>query len=399
MSTKYQIGDEIEVEIQKIVPRGFGLGFAEGLTVMVPLAASGDRLRVRIADLKKRVAFAEIVEVVTPGPNRIEPPCPYFGTCGGCDFQQLNYPAQLAAKVAIIDDCLRRIGKIEPANEINVMASPAEFGYRSRARWHLDRERGAIGYYARNSHDVVDVAACPILTPELEGELTKLREDIRWEDIWADQAEIEAASGDGGEVSRFSNDTAHASRDLTFSSGGFDYKFSSETFFQANKLLIPSLIDAAIGELNGDTAFDLYAGVGLFTLPLASKFVAVTAVEGNPKSVRYAKQNVANAGLNNVKIINDGVAGFLNGNSKRRVDLVLLDPPRSGPEPQTINRIAALRPAQISYVSCEPSILARDLRTLIDAGYRIDKITAVDLFPQTHHVETVVRLSVQNRER
>jgi len=392
LSTKYQIGDVIEVEVQKIVPRGFGLGFADGLTVMVPLAAPGDRLRVRIVELKKRLAFAEIVEVVATGPERIEPPCPYFGTCGGCDFQHLNYGAQLAAKVSIIDDCLRRIGKIEPASEIKVVASPAEFGYRSRARWHLDRERRAIGYYARNSHDVIDVATCPILTPELESELAKLRQEIRWEGIWADQAEVEATSGDGGEVSRFSNDSAEASRDLTFSSGGFDYKFSAEVFFQANKLLIPSLIDAAIGDLTGAAAFDLYAGVGLFTLPLASKFAAVTAVEGSPKSVRYAKQNVLNAGLDNVKLINDSIAGFLNGNSKRRVDLVLLDPPRSGPEPQTINRIAALRPAQISYVSCEPSILARDLRLLIDAGYTLDSVTAVDLFPQSHHVETVARL-------
>lgn len=180
MSKLYKIGDGIDIRVEKIVPRGLGLGFAENLTVMVPLAAPGDELRVRITELKKRLAFAEIVEIKAPGSARIKAPCPYFGRCGGCDFQQLTYEAQLEAKAGIIRDCLHRIGKIEYGGEIRVVPSPNEFGYRSRARWHLDREKKAIGYMARDSHTVIDILECPILAPDLQGILQATRGNVNW---------------------------------------------------------------------------------------------------------------------------------------------------------------------------------------------------------------------------
>jgi 23S rRNA (uracil1939-C5)-methyltransferase len=158
--------------------------------------------------------------------------------------------------------------------------------------------------------------------------------------------------------------------------------------------LIDELIEAAIGGASGDTAFDLYCGVGLFTVPMARQFGKVVAVEENPAAAELARKNVDNARLANVKIQAKSVAKFLAENQKKKLDLILIDPPRSGTEKHTISAIAALKPQHISYVSCEPSILARDLRMLLDAGYNIEKITALDLFPQTHHVETVVRLSL-----
>ena len=167
MSRQYKTGDLLEVHIEKIVPRGLGLAFAEKLTVFVPLSVSGDDLRVRIVEIKKRTAFAEIVEIKQPGTQRVAPPCEYFGRCGGCDFQQMSYAAQLEAKVGIIRDCLHRIGKIEYEADILVVPSPQEFSYRSRARWHIERDQKAIGYFAPDSHDVIDIASCPILTPEL----------------------------------------------------------------------------------------------------------------------------------------------------------------------------------------------------------------------------------------
>ncbi len=157
--------------------------------------------------------------------------------------------------------------------------------------------------------------------------------------------------------------------------------------------MIPDLIEAAIGGAGGDTAFDLDCGVGLFTIPLAKRFANVVAVEENAVAVDFAKKNIAGARLTNVRLVGSSVGRFLSENQKKRLDFILIDPPRSGTEKQTIPAIAKLKPANISYVSCEPSILARDLRVFIDAGYAIEKITALDLFPQTHHVETVVRLS------
>ena len=149
------------------MPRGLGLAFAEELTIFVPLAVAGDVLSVRIAQLKGKTAFAEIESVIVPSPYRITPPCEYFGTCGGCDFQQMNYPAQLAAKVGIIRDNLHRIGKIEYEKEIPIIPSPAEFGYRLRAQWHADTAAKRIGYYRRNSRDLVDIERCMILTLSL----------------------------------------------------------------------------------------------------------------------------------------------------------------------------------------------------------------------------------------
>jgi 23S rRNA (uracil1939-C5)-methyltransferase len=393
LSKHYTTGDVIDVRIEKIVPRGFGLAFAENLTVLTPLTAPGDLLRVRIVEIKKRMAFAEIVEIVQPGVNRAEPPCKYFGTCGGCDFQQMQYAAQLDAKVGIIRDCLHRIGKIEHEGEIAMIASHNEFGYRSRARWHLDREKRAVGYFRRDSHDVIDIDACPILTPGLQSTLEYARESMNWESLWSDRAEMEAATGEEGRVSIYSAEMAEPTAELSFAANGDLYAFSAQSFFQANKFLIPELIEAALGGAGGDAAFDLYCGVGLFTLPLAKRFKKVVAVEENPVAVDFAKKNIAGAGLTNVRLVGESVGRFLSENQKKKLDLILIDPPRSGTEKQTIPAIARLKPTEISYVSCEPSILARDLRTLIDAGYKIEKITALDLFPQTHHVETVVRLS------
>ncbi len=376
------------------MPRGLGLAFAEKLTVLVPLSVPGDDLRVRLVGVKKRMAFAEIVEIKQPGPQRIAPPCEYFGRCGGCDFQQVNYAAQLEAKVGIIKDCLHRIGKIEHDTDIPIIPSPQQFNYRSRARWHIDRDQKAIGYFARDSHDVIDIAACPILTPELGTVLENTRASIEWETLWAERSEIEAATGEDGRVSIASEEFIESPAELSFAVNGDTYTYSSDTFFQANKSLIGELINVAIGGASGEMAFDLYCGVGLFTLPLARHFGTVLAVEENTTAVDFAKRNVAAAGLDNAKVVAKSVNKFLSENKTKKIDFILIDPPRAGTEKHVINAIAALKPAQISYVSCEPSILARDLRILIDAGYAIKQITALDLFPQTHHVETVVRLGL-----
>ena len=154
--------------------------------------------------------------------------------------------------------------------------------------------------------------------------------------------------------------------------------------------MVEQLVNAALGDSSGHSAIDLYSGVGLFALPMARKFGQVIAVEENGLAVDFAEQNAANAGLDNIRFIRSPVSRALN--DLRSPDLLLLDPPRSGAEAKTIERIAELHPKQISYVSCEPSILARDLRILLDRGYLIGSITALDLFPQTHHVETVVKL-------
>ena len=384
--------DIIEVAIERIVPRGYGIAHADGMTIFVALAAPGDRVKIEIIETKGSIAFAEIVEVIEPGPNRITPPCPYFGTCGGCDFQQMSYSEQLASKVEIIRDCLRRIAKIDYTDEIAVIASPKEFEYRSRAQWHLDPKTRGIGYYRRNSRSLVAIDQCPKLVPELNQELQRLRHDLVWENVWSDKAHIEAASGDDG-VSMNSPGLIEP-HDISVSAAGQGFKYSAEVFFQGNRFLIPQLIDTAISGAAGNLALDLYCGVGLFSLPLALKFASVIGIEENPSAIKYAKRNGVDNGHSNLAFRAESVRRYLLTDPPKGVDFILLDPPRAGTEKETMTNLIALGAPQISYVACEPSILARDLKRFNEAGYSLDSITAVDLFPQTHHVETVARLSI-----
>ncbi|MDI1240424.1 MAG: class I SAM-dependent RNA methyltransferase [bacterium] len=381
----------LEVSIERIVPRGFGIAHADGMTIFVALAAPGDRVKIEIDGRKGLVAFAEIVEIVEGGPNRITPPCPYFGTCGGCDFQQMSYPEQLASKVEIIRDCLRRIAKIDYAGEIAIIASPKEFEYRSRAQWHLDPNTRGIGYYKRNSRDLVDIERCPKLVPGLNETLERVREELPWENVWSEKAYIEAASGDDG-VS-INSPRLIEPQEISFSAAGEGFKYSADVFFQGNQFLIPQLIEAAVSGAEGNLALDLYCGVGLFSLPMARKFTNVIGIEENPGAIKYAKRNATDNGHTNVKFRAESVRRYLSTDPPANVDFVLLDPPRAGTEKETMTNLIALGARQISYVACEPSVLARDLKRFNEAGYKLDSVTAVDLFPQTHHVETVARLS------
>ena len=387
----------IEVTIEKIVPNGFGLAFAENLTVFVALAAKGDKLLVKIIQTKGKTAFAEIVEILEPSPDRTEPRCPYFGRCGGCNFQQLNYQAQLDAKIAIVRDCLTRIGKINYEKDIPIIASPKDYEYRSRAQWHLDTRKKKFGYFQRKSHEIIDVKVCPILTPELENTLTDLREEIAWESFWSEIVEIEAANV-VEEISIYSSEIIEPTDEIVFEANGEKYFYDATSFFQGNPFLIEELVETALKDAAGETALDLYCGVGLFTLPLARKFQNVSGVEGYEKAIDFAKKNVENARLSNVKFFRENVDEFLTENlaKLKNLDFVLLDPPRAGTEREIVENLIKLQPKQISYVSCEPSTLARDLKTLTENFYTIESITALDLFPQTHHVETVVRLKIKS---
>src|ERR1051325_1735580 len=189
---------ELEVTVERILPGGVGLAHAEGRTVFVSLAAPGDRLRVRVEGARGRALFASVLEVIEPSRARVEPPCPYFGRWGGCDFQQLDYGAQLSAKVEIIRDCLRRVARVEPPAEIHITPSPLEWRYRARARWQHDPLRNFLGYYERGSHRVCDVVECAVAAPEVQTRLTRLRELMNEGRLPADAAEFEAVAGDDG---------------------------------------------------------------------------------------------------------------------------------------------------------------------------------------------------------
>ena len=385
------MNEEIEVEVERILPGGMGLAHTQGKTVFVALAAPGDRVRVRIDRRQGDLLFASIVEIVTPSPLRIEPPCPYFGRCGGCDFQQLTYEAQLAAKSGIIRDCLHRIARLENVPDIVVTPSPNPWRYRMRATWQIDRELRTIGYYERGSRRVCDVAECAVLKPELQETLERVR-GTEWHRVPPNLKHLDAVVGENG-VSLSPPFAEFETNELALTVKGEVYRYNADAFFQINPSLLGSLVEYAIGGASGETVLDLYCGVGLFTLPLARQFQKAIGVEANATATRFARRNLQLAGLTNAQVITATVTDWFRSGSFGSVDFILLDPPRAGAESAVIKGMLDLRPGQISYVSCDPATLARDLKKLIAGGYVIESIAGFDLFPQTHHVETVVRLA------
>jgi 23S rRNA (uracil1939-C5)-methyltransferase len=398
------VNEVYEVWIEKLVYGGDGLAHVGAQALFVPFAASGDFARVRIVECQRNFARGVIEEILAPSPSRRTPPCANFGVCGGCQLQHLDYQTQLEAKVSFVRESLRRIGHIEWEGEIGMRAAE-EFGYRSRAEIKVSRDdegQTRIGYFRSGSQEVCEVESCPILLPAANRELQRLHAERSlipndatrvYLTAGDDEVIVTPANGENGRAAEYDSlGTAHQHI------AGFNYGFGVRSFFQGNRLLVEELIQTAIGDASGKFAVDLYAGVGLFSLQLARTFEQVCAVEGNKAAANHGGENVRAAGLNNVRYEPISVEAWLKYKSAElpRPDFVLLDPPRAGAGIQVIERLAAMTPPMITYVSCDPATLARDLRLLIDYGYRIDSVTALDMFPQTFHVETVVRLNQGN---
>jgi 23S rRNA (uracil1939-C5)-methyltransferase len=376
------------VEIERILPGGVGLAHTDEKTIFVSLAAKGDRVRITTDRAQGNLLFASIVEVIEPGPDRVEPPCPYFGKCGGCDFQQLSYQAQLKAKADIIRDCLQRIARLDTP-DIAVVPSPNQWRYRARATWQLDPELQTIGYYERGSRRVCDVADCAVLVPELQTTLERVRNTPPPDEL----KHLDVVTGDTG-VSLAPAFGDFKTSEVTLRVEDEQYRYNADAFFQINQELLPQLLKFALHEAAGETALDLYCGAGLFTLPLARRFQKVTAVESNATATHFAKKNLAAARLQNVNVVTATITDWIRSftSEHKPVDFVLLDPPRAGAESAVIQGILRLKPSKICYVSCDPATLARDLKKLVAGGFKIESLCGFDMFPQTHHVETVVHL-------
>lgn len=398
--TQVSLGQSHEVTIEKLVYGGDGLAHIGTQAIFVPFAAPGDQVRVRITEVERNYARAVVEEIIEPSPARRTPPCAHFGVCGGCQLQHLDYAAQLETKVAFIRESLRRVGRIDWSDDIPMRAA-AEFGYRSRAeiKVSLDAEgRAQIGYFRAGTREVHEVSDCPILLPAARRELQRLHSEPHL--IPRDATRVFLTAGDesvivtpgSGENSRAAELDALGTAHQRIA--GIDYSFGVRSFFQANRLLVEELVNVAIGDARGRLAVDLYAGAGLFALQLAGRFEQVYAVEGNRLAAGHGQANARANNTGNVRYEAISVEAWLKYKAAAagRPDLLLLDPPRAGAGAQVIERIASLAPPQITYVSCDPATLARDLRLLLNHHYRLTSLTALDLFPQTFHVETVARL-------
>jgi 23S rRNA (uracil1939-C5)-methyltransferase len=404
---------QVQVRIDKLVYGGEGLGRSDGRVIFVPYSVPGDTLLVQILKSRKGFARAEIREILHPGSSRRAPACRYFGICGGCHWQHVDYETQIEAKHLILEEVLRHRFPETRRLEIGMRPCPAQYGYRSRARVQIRYSAAGprLGFYRMRSHAVEEIEACPLLRPSLNSALTALRQRFEKNPPSAGVREIELAASEDtqrwacsspgyeGECSIVSGSPADAEACvLVRKVQGFLYSVSPSAFFQANDFMVSDLVSCVMSlvqEAGPGSAVDLYGGVGLFALPLSQQAREVTVVESASVSAALCRVNAAAAGLTNVSVIRAEAGEWLNSAGSlptSNIDLVLLDPPRTGAGRVIMDGIAGIGAKTVIYASCDPQTLARDLVALCGHGYRIDFVEGLDLFPQTYHFETVVRL-------
>ena len=387
--------------MEKLVYGGDALGRVDGRVVLAPFALPGERIRVRAEQEKPGLIRASILETLEPAPQRVAAACPHFTHCGGCHYQHASYEYQVTAKRGILAEELRRVGKVEPPAEIAAVAGEP-WGYRNRVQLHI--EDGRLGYRQMRSHELCAIGRCPIASPkinEIIEALAGMLRDGRWPrfvrslEIFSDerQVQLNVLDADRPVARRFFEWCGEVVPGLV--QGVLDYqdrfRVSRGSFFQVNRFLADRLVETALDGVEGDTALDLYAGVGPFSLALARRFGTVTAVESGSAAARDLEFNAARAGMVNVRVERRAVEDYLEA-LEQAPDFVLADPPRAGLGKSTVKRLAELLPPRLTLVACDPATMARDVAGLLAAGYRIEKMTMVDLFPQTYHLETVVEL-------
>ena len=379
----------VELRIEGLAAGGDGLGHApDGRVVFVPFTAPGDRVRVAIGMRRARWMRGEVTLLLEPGPGRTDPLCPVFGVCGGCDWQHLAYATQLEAKRTILCDAIERIAHLAVPARFAFHASPSPYAYRSRAR--VAAERGRVGFRRRRSHAVCAASRCPVLVPALDEPLARLAAHPP-----EPNGEWELSAGLGGSHCVARVPVRDSGSWVEIESLGERLRVSAGSFLQANEGLREALaqvvVDAAGG---GGLCLELFAGAGLFTLPLARRFGRVVAVESHPGAVADLEDNLSSAGLGNVEIVAQPVEYAFEARafSALRPEVVVLDPPRSGLEDPARDELALLGARRVVYVSCDPATLARDVAVLADRGYALTALDGFDLFPQTAHIEAVALL-------
>jgi 23S rRNA (uracil1939-C5)-methyltransferase len=368
--------------IEKLVYGGEGLARLDAKVVLVPSVLPGEVVRAEIDRAKNDLWRGRLIEVLQPSALRIAPGCPYFQRCGGCHYQHIDYAAQLEQKRAILREVLQRVGKIEFAAEIAVI-SGEPWQYRNRVQLHV--EGGEVGYFGQGSRKLVAIDHCPIASPKLNETIGKIDagQASTALELFTNETEVQVNVVDRVPRSALN---ALASLGVTTPIEYNGFQVSRNSFFQVNRFLIDPLVECAIANAKGEWAVDLYAGVGLFSKKLAERFAKVTPVESSASSLRDLANNFEQAA------VNANVEDYLR-ELKETPDFILADPPRAGLGKSAVRELARIRAPRLNIVSCDPATLARDLHGLMAENYRIEKITLVDLFPQTFHLETVVELS------
>jgi 23S rRNA (uracil1939-C5)-methyltransferase len=428
--------EELLLLIEKLVYGGDGLAHADGNTVFVPYVLPGEQVRAAAKSKKKKLIWADLVEVTSPDKSREPAKCPHFQKCGGCHYQHIPAAEQLQLKETILRETLSRLGGITWEGPIT-RHSAEPLGYRNRAQWAVrsGMPRG-LGYFLPESSVIIPIDECPVLSPRLAETFAKLQDLARSGALPNGVLEIEAFvdSADDKTALNLAFDKFHASpaeisaglkkalpqleslllldrkKDrfeltgpgfLIHQAGQFNYRVSHLSFFQVNRFLVEDLLRTVTAGAKGELALDLYSGVGFFSVPLARQFQRVVCVDANLAATRDLQANAEAAGVT-LQSHNQHVDEFLQ-KAIEKPNLVVLDPPRAGLGVEAASLLANLGVDELFYLSCDPSTLARDLAILTGSArkpkevgsktrYGILEMHLFDLFPQTFHIETFVKL-------
>jgi tRNA/tmRNA/rRNA uracil-C5-methylase (TrmA/RlmC/RlmD family) len=383
------VGSVVELDVGPVAHGGHCVARLDGLVVFVRHAIPGEKVRAKITEQTAKYLRADAVEILEPSPHRGEPPCPFAGPgrCGGCDFQHVAIDEQRRLKAQVVSDTLRRIGHIEYDVRMEHADGDDGLGWRTRMRYAV--VEGQPGMYAHRSHELIPIDRCLIAHPDSPPAL-----DRTWPDASAVQTVVSSAGDtavltepDDGPGSRRVHEVVRDRR----------FRVDAAGFWQVHPAAAATLVDAVLTGLEpqaGETALDLYSGVGVFAAFLAGAGCAVLAVESDDEAVRNARRNLHD--LPAVTLESGKVGRVLTSAARQgleSVDLAVLDPPRTGAGPDVVRAVAALSPRRVAYVACDPAALARDLRVFLDNGYELAGIRAFDLFGMTHHIECVAVLT------
>ncbi len=369
------IGSKVVLDIEDIAFGGDGVGRLQGFVVFVPFVLVGEQIEAEITEVKRAFARARLLRVIKASPERVRPACAYFGDCGGCQYQHVDYPAQLRIKHRQIVELFRRVGGFESPPIAPLVPCPAPFGYRNRimvrSQWDKVKKDLNIGFLRHDNRLVVDVKECKIAENALNEQLKIARQ----------------------------NPPAKGGLKVMLRIPPENWELPRDSFFQNNFFLLPSLVETVrqrLRESGSRHLVDAYCGVGFFGIELADLVESFAGVEIDIPAIRSARLNAAKRGITNGEFITGATEDFLPSLLNRydsSATSVILDPPRTGCPPESHQLLRQVKPAQIIYVSCHPATLARDLNILCsDNVYQLNTVVPLDMFPQTQHVECVADL-------
>ncbi len=394
---RLEVGQVIELVIGPVAHGGHFFARHNGQVIFVRHGITNELVKIKITAVSSKIAHADVIEVLTAAPSRVSPPCQYAGKCGGCDFQHIDLKTQRKLKAEIIKEQFMRIGKIDLPSlgfdfEVQEVEPSDGLHWRTRMDFAVS-PGGKIGFFGARSNEVVEISQCLIADERMNVSDLAARS-------WKSDARVEVAVSSTSEVSVMrSGRSISGPTQIVEQVGGNSFKISPEAFWQSHKSAPVTLVKAALAQLgvkSNDHLCDLYSGVGLFAAAILMELGDqgfITLIESDKNAVADARKVFLNK--NNVKILQGLVAQQLP--IVKRADLILLDPPRTGAGEVVIKQIIKLKPRKIVYVACDPAALARDSKTLIDAGYKLDHISAYDLFPMTQHIECVAGFSPAKR--